>query len=99
MIVIRNVFHLKFGKAHDGVAAMKEAIAIQKKVVPDFAPRLLTDVTGQFYTLVLEHTAPNLAAFEAAAPKLMANKEWHAVYEKFVPLVESGHRDVFSVVE
>ncbi len=33
MIVIRNVFQLKFGKAREAVALMKEGIAIQKRVM------------------------------------------------------------------
>ena len=32
MIVIRNVFRLKFGKAREAVALFKEGIAIQKRV-------------------------------------------------------------------
>ena len=33
MIVIRNVFRLKFGKAKEAVALMKEGLAIQKRVM------------------------------------------------------------------
>ena len=59
MIVIRNVFRLKFGKAREAVALFKEGIAIQKRVGAgmDFSTRLLTDVTGPFYTVVLEISA------------------------------------------
>ena len=32
MVVIRNVFRLKFGKAREAVALFKESIAIQKRV-------------------------------------------------------------------
>ena len=99
MIVIRNVFRLKFGKAREAVALFKEGIAIQKRVGAglDFSTRLLTDVTGPFYTVVLELTVPNLAAFEEAAPRLMADKDWQANYHKVAPLVESGYREVFTV--
>jgi hypothetical protein len=101
MIVIRNVFRLKFGKAREAVALFKEGIAIQKRVGTerDFPARLLTDVTGPFYTVVLEITVPDLAAFEAAAPRLMGDKDWQANYQKIAPLVESGYRDVFTLVE
>ena len=60
MIVIRNVFRLKFGKAREAVALFKEALAIQKRALTgeDFTARMLTDVTGQNYTLVLEVTVP-----------------------------------------
>jgi hypothetical protein len=92
MVVIRNVFRLKFGKAREAVALFKEGIAIQKRVGAgsDFSTRLLTDVTGPFYTVVLEITVPNLAAFEGDAPRLMGDKDWQANYQKIVSLVESG---------
>ena len=44
-------------------------------------------------------TLPNLAAVETTLSKVMGDKEFHATYEKFVPLVESGHRDVFNIVQ
>ena len=65
----------------------------------DFSTRLLTDVTGPFYTVVLEITVPNLAAFEGAAPQLMGDKDWQANYQKIGSLVESGYREVFTLVE
>jgi hypothetical protein len=99
MIVVRNVFRLKFGKAREAVALMKEGVAIQKQAGSTFAARVLTDVTGPFYTLVLELTAPSLAAFEAAAPTMMGNKEFQTNYQKLAPLVESGYREVFTIVE
>jgi hypothetical protein len=99
MIVVRNVFRLKFGKAREAVAVMKEGIAIQKRLGSDIYARLLTDLSGDFYTLVLELTVPNLAALEATQPRLMGDKDWQANYQKFVPLVESGHREMFTIVE
>jgi len=101
MIVIRNVFRLKFGKAREAVALLKEGLAIQKRVMSglEYSTRILTDVTGPFYTLVLELTVPNLAAFESNAPRLFGDKEFQANYQKMAPLVESGYREVFSIVE
>ena len=61
--------------------------------------RLLTDMTGPFYTLVLELTLPNLAALETMMPKVMGDKDWQANYQKILPLVESGDREIFTVVE
>ena len=101
MIVIRNVFRLKFGKAREAVALIKEGLAIQKRVMAgqEFSTRVLTDVTGPFYTLVLEITAPNLATFESNAPRIFGDKEWQANYQKVGALVESGYREVFTIVE
>ena len=101
MVVIRNVFRLKFGKARQAVALFKEGSAIQKRagVGLDFSTRPLTDLTGPFYTVVLELTVPTLAAFEAAAPQLMGDKDWQANYQKIGSLVESGSREIFTLVE
>ena len=101
MIVVRNVFQLKFGKAREAVALMKEDRAIEKRVMSglEYSSRVLTDVTGPFYTLVLELTVPNLATFESNVPRLFADKEWQANYQKMAPLVESGYREIFSIVE
>ena len=101
MVVIRNVFRLKFGKAREAVALFKEGVQIQKRIGAgqDFATRLLTDLTGPFYTVVLEITVPNLAAFEAEAPRIMGDKDWQANYQKIGSLVDSGYREIFTLVE
>ena len=101
MIVIRNVFQLKFGKAREAVALMKQGLAIQNRVMAgqQFSTRVLTDVTGPFYTLVLEITAPSLSAFESNAPRLFGDKEWQENYRKVGEFVESGYREVFTIVE
>src|SRR5579871_6891924 len=99
MIVIRNVFQLKFGKAREAVALLKEGVAIQKRAGATFSARILTDITGPFYTAVLELTVPNLASFESEAPRFMADKEWQANYQAFVQLVESGTREIYSIIE
>ena len=46
MILVRNVFRLKFGKAKEGVALLKEGIAIQKRAGVEMNQRLMTDLVG-----------------------------------------------------
>ena len=101
MIVVRNVFQLKFGKAKEAIALMKEGKAIQDRAVKgmDVSSRILTDVTGPFYTMVLELTVPNLATLESFGPKLFGDKEFQAHYQKLSALVESGSREIFTIVE
>lgn len=99
MIVIRNVFRLKFGKTKEALALMKEGVAIQKRAGVDMNQRILTDMVGPFYTLVLELISPSLGAQEGIMSKVMGNKEWQANYQKFAALVESGYREIFTLVE
>lgn len=99
MIVIRNVFQLKFGKAKEAVSLLREGVEAQKRAGVTFPQRILTDVTGPFYTVVLELTAPDLATYEKEAPRVMGGKDFQAIYQKLVPMVESGRREIFRVVE
>lgn len=99
MIVVRNVFRLRFGKAREAVALFKEGAAIQKRAGAQFTSRILTDVTGPFYTVVFEITASSLSDFEGQMPRIMGDKDFQANYQKLTPLIESGYREIFSVVE
>ncbi len=101
MILVRNVFQLKFGKTKEALPLVKEAVAIQKRALAgvDFSTRILTDVSGPFYTLVLELTIPNLSAWEVNAPKLIADKDFQANHARMAALLESGHREIFTIVE
>ena len=99
MVVVRNVFQLKFGKAREAVALAKENVALASKIgLEPNRMRVLTDVVGRFYTLVLEITFNSMADLEEQG-QLMNSDEWHRWYQKFVPLVESGYREVYQVVD
>ena len=85
MIVIRNVFRLKFGKAKEAVALMKEGLAIQKRVMAgqEFSPRPHGCHRALLHAGSGDH-CPNLATFESNAPRMFADKEWQANYQKVV---------------
>ena len=59
----RKLTHL-IGKAREGVALMKEGLAIQKRAGINIPYRVMTDLVADFYTLVLEMTVPDLGALE-----------------------------------
>ena len=99
MIVVRNVFRLKFGQARPALALMKESMEIMKRAGMKAPRRVLTDLVGPSYTLVLEHSYESLTAFEKDVPSVMGSDEWKQWYQKFVPLVDSGYREVYNVVE
>jgi hypothetical protein len=60
--------------------------------------RIMADAVGAFCALVLEMTIPNMGALKASMPKVIADKEWRANYQKFSALAESGYREVFTIV-
>ena len=98
MILVRNSFQLKFGMAKEAKARMKEGLAfIEAMGVKD--NRVCLDVTGPFYTLVLENTFDNLGAFEKGMAKLGKDKAWQQWYASLCELVISGHREIYTIVE
>ena len=99
MIVVRNVFRVKFGQSKPAVAAFKEGRAFMKKLGLNAESRLLTDLVGTSYTIVHELQFDGLASFEQEMKKVTGSPEWRAWYETFIPYVESGSREIFNVVE
>lgn len=98
MIVVRDVFQLHFGAAREAIALWQEGLEFQRR---DDAPRdtrLMTDLTGNYYTLALESTYDNLASYETGMQKLMSDPTWKAWYARFTPLVQSGRREIYTVV-
>jgi hypothetical protein len=98
MIVVRNVFRLKFGRAKEAIELWKEGLTLAKRVGFTAKSRVLTDVVGQFYTLVFENQFESLSDFENSSKKMMSNSEWQAWYQKIQGLIESGHREILNVV-
>lgn len=99
MIVVRNIFRLKFGQARPALTLWKEGRSIMKRINPKASPRLLTDLVGPSYTFVLEDAYEDLATFEKAVGGVMGSDEWRAWYQKFLPLVDSGYREIFTIVD
>ena len=99
MIVVRNVFRLKFGKSREAIALWKEGAAIMQKSGAPAPERILTDAVGQFYTLVVENKSASLTQFEETVKGIQKNPDWQAWYQKFTEVCESGHREIFNIVE
>lgn len=101
MIVVRDIFRLKFGKAKEATALWKQAMELLKR--NGFGPggiRLLTDLAGEsFYTLVLESAYDSLTKWEQMHDTMKGNKDWKTVYDKITALTESGRREILSVIE
>jgi hypothetical protein len=97
MVVVRNTFQVKFGRMKEAVVLMKANVALT--VAAGSKPaRLMTDVTGPFYTLVLEHEFDSLADMEKSASSMMKLPGWQEAYQKFAALADSGRRDIYTIV-
>lgn len=96
MIIVRNIFRLKFGKAREAKAIAPEFVSLNKKHGVKYT-RVLTDITGPSYTMVFETGHDSLADFESKLNTVFGAPEWGAMYAKFTPLVESSYREILNV--
>jgi len=98
MIVIRNIFQIRAGVMKQAVASAKQGQAFVAK--SGFArSRLLTDVVGDFYTLVLETECASLQEFESGLGQSFGSDEWQTWYRDFTQYIQSGRREIMNIVE
>jgi hypothetical protein len=96
MIVVRNVFEAKYGKGDELVQFIKESDTIwpsERKF------RIMTDLSGRFFTIVTETDYESFSAWEADSKKYFGDDRFVAWFERMVPLVESGSREFYTLVE
>jgi len=101
MVVVRDVFRLKFGQSKEAVALWREAAAaLRNSGFGAINIRLLTDFVGpSYYTVILESTFNSVGEWEKAHAAGKDNAPWKALYAKIIPYSEAGHREILSVLE
>ena len=98
MILVRDIFQLKFGKAREAMDLLKKQIA-NMVAERGFGPsRFLTDLTGPYYTLIMETVYNDLGEFEQSIHKMFKSEDWKKGYQQFAEMVESGRREIFTIV-
>lgn len=94
MILVRGVFQAKYGKGDELVQLLKE--------VRDAWPyaqrgRIMTDLSGQFFTVVSETEYESFSAWEADAQAILSDPRFATWFERMVPLVEGGRREFYTI--
>ena len=99
MILVRDIFQIKFGKAKDAIASVKQFKPLAEKSGHKGEVRFTTDLTGRFYTLVMETTYASMTEYESFLKQTQGTEDFGAWYKGFVPFIESGSRELYTVVE
>ena len=97
MIIVRDVFRLHFGKAKEARELLERGVGVLRDAGYPVA-RVLADVTGTYYTLVMEARFESLGAYERTLAEGTDQREWQEIYRQLVPLVREGHREVMREV-
>jgi hypothetical protein len=93
MIVVRNTFIAKPGCASKLATQFKAAVAVAG--VP--GARVLTDLVGDFNTVVLEYDADNLQEFEARMRQYESDQAFRDAMKGYTELYQTGRREIYRV--
>ena len=100
MLVVRQVFQAKYGHGDELVALFQE---LDRRIAEEggtmLRGRILTDASGPFFTVVTEFEVESFAEWEGGFREAM-NRPWmEEWFGRMMPLVESGSREFYNVVE
>jgi hypothetical protein len=92
VIIIRDVFEAKYGKGDELVALVKEG-----RSPFGYGNRVLTDLSGRFFTVVVETEADSLAHFEQLRTQWFSKPDFAGWFARMEPMVRSGRREFYNV--
>lgn len=94
MIVVRNSFIAKPGCAGKLARQFKD-MAITAGIP---SHRVMTDMTGDFNTVILEYEAENVTEFEARMKDYMTNPVLQEKMKGYTELWITGRREIYQIL-
>ena len=91
MILVRVTFQAQYAKAGELVKLLMQDPS------PDTHGRLLTDLTGSFDTVVFETEVESMDEYFSSMREMFANEEASESMRAASALIESGHREFFTI--
>lgn len=91
MILIRDIFQAKFGKAGEMVEMMKQGPA------PGGRARVLTDLTGPYDTVVIETEVESIDEYYQRLREMFAQPDPDVAMRGFQDMIVSGRREIFTI--
>jgi hypothetical protein len=97
MYIVREIFHLHFGRYRDAKTLIDEAKQKNLLLQPP-GSRILTDFTGEGYRLIIELPYATLADYEADLKKELSGTGWKEWYEQFKTMIRYSEREILKQV-
>lgn len=95
MILVRQVFQVKYNQMDAILAVLKEAM--NSGSANGNITRVLTDISGKNFTLVFESKAESLDAFWQDMQENFQDPEMMEQMGKILPHIESGYREFYNL--
>jgi hypothetical protein len=97
MIVIRDVFRCKPGKAKVLIEQFKTAMPLMIGEENMGKVRILVDAVSTYWTVVIETEAESLAEFEKRMSEMKPSPEAEKAMENYMDNVDGGYREIFRI--
>lgn len=98
MIQVRDVLQVKFGEIDLAVELFTRASTpLMGYMSPDYHFNVLTDISGDMYTLINEFTVESLSDFEQRRERSFAEPGFDKWFSQFQKFVEGGRREYYNV--
>ena len=98
MILVRDVLKIAPESMREAKKLAKEERELAKRLgYPEML--IMTDFTGNFYTLVSESRFDSLSQYEELMKRVMTSKEWQKFYPKLRKCIRGGQREIYTLVD
>lgn len=94
MILVRQVYHLKFGMSEQAVKLLKELL---QEFMPDTRAMILSDISGRDFTVVLEGEFESLQNWEDQRQEGYRNPEFADWFGQFQDVVETSFTELYNI--
>ena len=100
MIVERQVFYARYGKGDALVNLFKRLPAtIPTTALGATTQRVLTDMTGPMFRVIVEMEWKDAGAWQAAMPQVFSHPNFPAWFAEMEPLVERGETELQKLTD
>jgi hypothetical protein len=97
MIVVRETFSAKYGKAGEAVAYFKQHQQEFQQLFQNMPTRVLTDLSGRFDTVVLEQMVESIDSYFEITRAAFASPDAQQLFGPMGELFESGTREFYTL--
>ncbi|HEY0678346.1 MAG TPA: hypothetical protein VGD17_08665 [Chitinophagaceae bacterium] len=97
MFVERNIFNLKFGQARPAITMWKDYLEKAHREDNNIHVRMLTDLSGRGYSLIIEQSFNTYAELEPSKCALVNRSDWKEFYQQFIAYCESSERTLYKL--
>lgn len=94
MILVRQVYHLKFGMSEQAVKLLKELL---QEFMPDTQAMILSDISGRDFTVVLEGEFESLQSWQDQRQEGYQRPEFVEWFGQFQDIVETSFTEIYNL--